>query len=557
MATIVAVAAGHPARRAGGAQAGHVDRLRGAPLLHRRAGHAVLLARHRHDPGHAPSCSSGCRPWCYTPFWVNPWQNLAQLIWPALAVGYRYSAVATRMTRSAMLEVLREDYIRTARAKGLMQKLILSRHALKNAMLPGDDGRSRIEFAFLIGGLVVTEQVFNLNGLGLLFVQARGPPRLHAHPGPRDAGLRILHRRELLHGRGVRAGRSAHPVPLTWRSASPLIDASALPEVAAARVAVLTQAGEFCRTAAARRHRGRDHPRHAGACGALAPLLAPYDPVANSIRARCCRAPIDAALARHRRLRPRRPLAPDLRLTHRAAGGVRRAPCWAPRWAPSSGVASAYFGGRIDLYTQRVMDIFLSFPLIILALALVAILGNSLPNLITAITIPMIPRCALVIRASALAIREMPYVDAARAAGLRRTRGSSCATCCPTSWRALPHHADGVPRAGDPGRVLAVVPGPGRAGADGGLGADAARGGGGVRRRRRPGWRSFPGWPSASRCSPSTCSATRCATRSTRACGTSEFQARGLTPSRGTRYKCARSRPARQCAHRRVHIGRP
>ncbi|HEV8616872.1 MAG TPA: ABC transporter permease [Methylomirabilota bacterium] len=110
-------------------------------------------------------------PMVFTPFWTNPWQNLVQLIWPALAVGYRYSAVATRMTRSAMLEVLREDYIRTARAKGLMQKLILSRHALKNAMLPVLTVVA-IEFAFLIGGLVVTEQVFNLNGLGLLFVQA-------------------------------------------------------------------------------------------------------------------------------------------------------------------------------------------------------------------------------------------------------------------------------------------------------------------------------------------------------------------------------------------------
>ncbi len=86
------------------------------------------------------------------------------------------------------------------------------------------------------------------------------------------------------------------------------------------------------------------------------------------------------------------------------------------------GVGSAYFGGRVDLYLQRVMDIFLSFPLIILALALVAILGNSIPNLIVAITIPMIPRCALVIRSSALAIREMPYVDAARAAGFGHTR---------------------------------------------------------------------------------------------------------------------------------------
>jgi peptide/nickel transport system permease protein len=110
-------------------------------------------------------------PMVYTPFWTSPTQNMAQLIWPALAVGYRYSAIATRMTRSAMLEVLREDYIRTARAKGLMQKLILSRHALKNAMLPVLTVVA-LEFAFLIGGLVVTEQVFNLNGIGLLFVQA-------------------------------------------------------------------------------------------------------------------------------------------------------------------------------------------------------------------------------------------------------------------------------------------------------------------------------------------------------------------------------------------------
>ena len=110
-------------------------------------------------------------PMVYTPFWDNPMENMKQLIWPALAVGYRYSAVATRMTRSAMLEVLREDYIRTARAKGLMQRLVLARHALKNALLPVLTVVA-LEFAFLIGGLVVTEQVFNLNGLGLLFVQA-------------------------------------------------------------------------------------------------------------------------------------------------------------------------------------------------------------------------------------------------------------------------------------------------------------------------------------------------------------------------------------------------
>lgn len=103
----------------------------------------------------------------------DPLRNLSQLIWPAVATGYRYAAVATRMTRSAMLEVLREDYIRTARAKGLLEKLIINRHALKNAMLPVVTIIS-IEFAFLIGGLVVTEQVFNLNGLGKLFVDSVG-----------------------------------------------------------------------------------------------------------------------------------------------------------------------------------------------------------------------------------------------------------------------------------------------------------------------------------------------------------------------------------------------
>ena len=86
------------------------------------------------------------------------------------------------------------------------------------------------------------------------------------------------------------------------------------------------------------------------------------------------------------------------------------------------GVASAYFGGRVDLLIQRLMDILLSFPLIILALAVVSILGTGIVNVILAITIPMIPRCALVTRASALAIRETPYVTAARAMGFSHAR---------------------------------------------------------------------------------------------------------------------------------------
>jgi peptide/nickel transport system permease protein len=86
------------------------------------------------------------------------------------------------------------------------------------------------------------------------------------------------------------------------------------------------------------------------------------------------------------------------------------------------GVASAYFGGRIDLVVQRIMDVFFAFPVIILALAVVAVLGTGAGNVILAIATPMVPRCARVVRSSALAIREMPYIDAARASGYGHRR---------------------------------------------------------------------------------------------------------------------------------------
>ena len=110
-------------------------------------------------------------PITYTPFYVDPIANMSQLIWPALAVGYRYAAVVARLVRSSIIEVMREDYIRTARAKGLIERTVVMRHAMGNALLPAITVIG-LEFAFLIGGLVVTEQVFNLNGIGRLFVDA-------------------------------------------------------------------------------------------------------------------------------------------------------------------------------------------------------------------------------------------------------------------------------------------------------------------------------------------------------------------------------------------------
>tara|TARA_Y100001968_G_scaffold126960_1_gene115842 strand:+ start:2951 stop:3937 length:987 start_codon:yes stop_codon:yes gene_type:complete len=105
-----------------------------------------------------------------SPF-VDPAENLSHLIWPVIATGYRYSSVVTRMTRSALLEVLHEDYIRTAKAKGLAEKIVIYRHAFRNAFLPVITVIG-MEFAFFMGGLVVTEQVFNLNGLGRLMLDS-------------------------------------------------------------------------------------------------------------------------------------------------------------------------------------------------------------------------------------------------------------------------------------------------------------------------------------------------------------------------------------------------
>ncbi|HEY7140928.1 MAG TPA: ABC transporter permease [Methylomirabilota bacterium] len=107
--------------------------------------------------------------------YVSPAENLRlnaiQFLLPAMAVGYRSSALIMRITRSSVLEVLREDYIRTAWAKGQAPRAVVWRHAFRNAMLPVVTVIG-IEFAFLIGGLIVTESVFNLPGVARFLVEA-------------------------------------------------------------------------------------------------------------------------------------------------------------------------------------------------------------------------------------------------------------------------------------------------------------------------------------------------------------------------------------------------
>lgn len=105
------------------------------------------------------------------PFSERPWEHLAQIFVPAVVVGWRLSSVNARLLRSSLIEVLSQDYVRTAHAKGVSPVRVVWRHALANAMLPTITVIG-IEFAGLLGGLVVTEQVFNINGIGRLLMQA-------------------------------------------------------------------------------------------------------------------------------------------------------------------------------------------------------------------------------------------------------------------------------------------------------------------------------------------------------------------------------------------------
>lgn len=122
----------------------------------------------------------------YQHFWDSPWNNVRQVIWSCLALGYLLSAVLARMTRSTLLEVLREDYLRTAWAKGLPERVVILRHALKNSLLPVIS-LIGVYYAALIGGTVVMESLWNLPGLGKGLVDA-----IHFRDYPMVQGLVLV-----------------------------------------------------------------------------------------------------------------------------------------------------------------------------------------------------------------------------------------------------------------------------------------------------------------------------------------------------------------------------
>lgn len=161
------------------------------------------------------------------------------------------------------------------------------------------------------------------------------------------------------------------------------------------------------------------------ACALFAPWVAPYDPLAVDYGAMLAAPSRDHLLGTDSFGRD---------VLSRVIYGARTAlaigfiaSIWGSTAGAVIGVISAYFGGKVDLVVQRIMDVLLSFPIIVLAITVVAVLGKNVVlgidiNLIIAIGLPMVPKVARVVRSSALAIRELPYIDAARAAGFSHTR---------------------------------------------------------------------------------------------------------------------------------------
>ena len=338
---------------------------------------------------------------------------------PAMAVGFRSAALTMRITRSSMLEVLRQDYIRTARAKGASEASVNYRHALKNAILPVITVIG-IEAAFLIGGLIVTETVFNIPGVARFLVEAL---RWRDYPIVQNLVMLIavvvvvreLHRRHALC-----RDRSAHPL-------------HGLGDIS---LAVVNYDSELKRAGADATHGWRRLTFLAqrymlGTVGLIIMVLFVWVAISANLISRFDPLSVDSA---HRLSPPdwRHWMGTDSfgrdvwsRIIHGArislAVGIGST-ALGSSLGVIIGLASGYLSGWVDLVFQRVTDILQALPLLVLALVMTAALGPSLPNVIIAIAIPLIPTVARVIRANTLALRELPFVEAAKSIGMSETR---------------------------------------------------------------------------------------------------------------------------------------
>ena len=328
--------------------------------------------------------------------------SLRHLILPAITLAAAPLAQNVRLIRAGMLEVLGQDYVRTARAKGLAERLVIYRHGLWNAAIPVLTVTG-LSLGFMLSGAIIIETVFSWPGLGRLIVQAvpgRDFPVIQAGV---FVFARDLRRAEPACRRALRGGRPAHPAGVMprarWRRPrGPRSAATARPPWA-------------------RRHRG-----HRG-LAVLAPAPSPADPIRNSLLDRLT-PPMWLAgrSARH-------PLGTDTlgrdvasRLLHGARVSLvvgLAAVAVAGTLGVALGLLAGYYRGWLDDVLMRVGDVQLAFPVLLLGVAVLAVLGPGERNLILVLGVSGWITYARIVRGETLSLGEREFVEAARALGAR------------------------------------------------------------------------------------------------------------------------------------------
>ena len=365
------------------------------------------------------------QPTKFTHLWENTGTSLQQLIFPAVALGASSSGLLMRLTRTQLLEVLREDCARTARAKGLAEKAVVIKHGARNALLPVV-ANAGFQFGILFSGIVVIELIFGIPGIGwglVAFVSWSELPTIQSYimylaflalainlvvdliyawldprvRYERDEGLLIKSNTELI----STLEPAAPGTPARWRG-SPIRLVRNKPLGAIGLLILL-----FTLVVA---------------IGAN--VLAPHDPFEVSAQ-RIFLAP-----------------SPDFWFGTDAVGrdifsrtmfGARTSilvgfltMLLAASIGSIVGVSSAYFGGIYDFIIQRFVDVLTALPslllALLLALALAAAFGPSFTSVILALTIVFTPRVTRVVRSASLSIREMPCVESARSMGASHVR---------------------------------------------------------------------------------------------------------------------------------------
>ena len=337
--------------------------------------------------------------------------SLATTIMPAFVLGNAFAAVLMRHTRSAMLQAMGADYVRTARAKGLHEARVVLKHALRNAMTPVIT-LGALEFGTLLSGAVLTEQIFTIPGFGKLIVDSGVQPRLCRGAGRRAGDRHDLHPAQPAGRHGLRAGQP--------RGCADEHDVAASLPARAAAVAHARRTRGRARLAAAEAPQGRDgRPFVVVVLFIAARGLRAADRALRSHRHQLhpgAQAAVLGALARHRRGRPRRSRRIIFGARASLSAGLVSVGIALGAGVPL-GLLAGYAGGWIDAVLSRIVDAMLAIPFLILAIALAAFLGPSLGNAMIAIGVTATPIFVRLTRGQVMAVKVEDYVEAARAVG--------------------------------------------------------------------------------------------------------------------------------------------